>query len=321
MRLDTLVQLILQVMLPIGLLVAAGALWPLLGGVGAATLRTELNRLVLYLFSPALVFSIAARTEITTRLLSVPFLVALALFITGLLLYVLLYRTRLGTGLRDETRAALLIAGIFGNLFFVGLPILTFLFGAQGASFVAYADNLAGVLLVWTLGVWLAVHLVPGTRAATPLSFWRVMSGLPPVWAFVIGALGHQFGVPFTPWVNAAHLIGQATVPVMMFVLGLSIPWRDLRPNKAVLSVVGTKLLVMPTIAWVFAWLMFAPLAPAHYAAIIEAAMPTMLMALLFADRFKLDVEVTALTIGWSTVLFWFTLPAWLWWLAPPAAR
>jgi predicted permease len=48
-------------------------------------------------------------------------------------------------------------------------------------------------------------------------------------------------------------------------------------------------------------------------AAVVEATMPTMLMAILLADRFRLDNEAAALTIGWSTMLFWLTLPAWLW--------
>jgi len=38
-----------------------------------------------------------------------------------------------------------------------------------------------------------------------------------------------------------------------------------------------------------------------------------MLMAILFADRFKLDTRAAALMTGWSTLLFWLTLPFWLW--------
>jgi hypothetical protein len=34
-----------------------------------------------------------------------------------------------------------------------------------------------------------------------------------------------------------------------------------------------------------------------------------MLTALLLADRFRLDSSATALLIGWSTILFWVTLP------------
>jgi predicted permease len=47
----------------------------------------------------------------------------------------------------------------------------------------------------------------------------------------------------------------------------------------------------------------------AQIAAIIEAGVPTMLMALSVADRYQLDVEIVALAVAWSTVLFLFTLP------------
>lgn len=44
--------------------------------------------------------------------------------------------------------------------------------------------------------------------------------------------------------------------------------------------------------------------------------MPTILVEILLADRFQLDTEAAGLMIGWSTLLFWFTLPLWLMWLA-----
>jgi hypothetical protein len=46
---------------------------------------------------------------------------------------------------------------------------------------------------------------------------------------------------------------------------------------------------------------------------VIESGVPTMLMALGLADKYQLDVEAVALTIAWSTVLFLFSLPLWLW--------
>jgi predicted permease len=40
--------------------------------------------------------------------------------------------------------------------------------------------------------------------------------------------------------------------------------------------------------------------------------MPTMLMASSFADRFQLDARAAALTAGWSSLGFLFTLPIWI---------
>jgi predicted permease len=47
----------------------------------------------------------------------------------------------------------------------------------------------------------------------------------------------------------------------------------------------------------------------AQFAASLEATTPAMMSVLLLADRFRLDGESAALLIGWSTILFWFSLP------------
>jgi hypothetical protein len=307
-----LLQLLLQVMLPLALLVAAGALWQHFNARHAVALRLQLGNLALNLFVPALMFAISAGARLAPGLLTVPLLLALGIAATGLVLYGLLYRSFLGRGLADSTRAALMLAGMFGNVLFIGLPVVTFLFGAEGARYPAFADVMAATPLVWTLGVWIATRLGSGGQRSD-VSVSGQLLRLPPVWAFAAGAAVNLAGWEVAPLVQAAHFIGQPTIPVMMFVLGLAIPWRSLRPSRAVLGVVAVKLLLMPLIVWGAARLLFHPLAEPQTAAVIEAAMPTMLMAILFADRFKLDTRAAALMTGWSTLLFWLTLPFWLW--------
>ncbi|MEK7206708.1 MAG: AEC family transporter [Pseudomonadota bacterium] len=304
-------NLIIEVMLPLAILVAAGGLWPAVSGISVKALRTQLNNLALYVFVPALMFSIAASTRIDTALLTVPLLVAGGILITGTLLYVLLYHSPLGRGLPNRTRAALLLSGMFGNVFYLGYPILVFLHGTPAGKYPAFADMMASTPLLWTVGVWIATSLGAQEKQAHE-SPWRVMRRLPPVWAFLLGTALNQSGLGWQPLIHAAALIGQATIPLMMFVIGLSIPWKTLRPGRALLTVVGVKLCVMPALIWALVWLFFGPLAEESRAAVIVSAMPTMLMAVLIADRFHLDTAAAALMIGWSTLLFWFTLPLWL---------
>jgi hypothetical protein len=98
----------------------------------------------------------------------------------------------------------------------------------------------------------------------------------------------------------------------MLFALGLSIPWGNLRPCPPVLAAVAVKLLVTPLIIWGLVGLAFEPVGEAQTAALIEVAMPTMLMAASFADRFNLDARAAALTAAWSTLGFLVTLPLWI---------
>ncbi len=313
MTLDLVYGLILEVMLPIAFLVGAGAVWQWRGKyVSATALRRALNSVVLYFFSPALIFSIAASTPISPELLSVPLLVGSGLLISGAILYLLLYKSTLFGGLNRATRAVLMLSGMFGNVLFVGIPVLTYLYGESAQRYPAYTDMLASIPLVWSVGVWVCVRLgaTPGNEG---ISVWGTMLLQPPLWGFIAGLAVQQSGWSLLPLINATKLVGSATVPSMLFVVGLSIPWGKLRPSSAVLTVIAVKLLVFPLIVFSLAQLLFSPLTEAHYAAIIEAAMPTMTLAVLFADRFNLDVDTAGLMIAWSLLLFLITLPLWLW--------
>lgn len=305
-----LVDLMVQVMLPLSLLVGAGALWPrFFGDTQVEVMRTSLNRLVMYLFYPCILFAVSSTTPINRDLLSVPLLVGIASLVSGGILYLMLYRLPLWRRLTDPTRAALMLGGMFGNTFNVGVPVLVFFFGAEAMRYAVFNDMLMTMPVVWTLGVWIATRLGSHDRDAERPSVLRVMLAMPPIWAFLLGTACQQLNMTYQPLVNAAQFIGQATIPVIIFVLGMTIPWRNLTPRPEILAAAGVKLLVTPFIVWLIAPQIYAGMGEAQYAAVVEGATPAMMTALLLADRFKLDASAAALLIGWTTILFWITLP------------
>ena len=312
MSIEFLIQLLLQVWLPVALLVAAGGLWTRYRAdtFPAAKLRVDLNRVVVDVFAPTLLFALAAEAHVDRQMLTVPVIMAAGILVSLALLHTLLYRSRLGAGLGPESRAAILLAGSFSNVLFMGYPTLTFLYGDAGGTYAAFSDVLASTPLLWTLGVWIATGLGhPGGRGQ---SLFRMVLTLPPVWGYVLGFVVNFSGVELEPLVKAAKFMGQATIPIMLFSLGLSIPWGDLKPTRPVLAAVAVKLAVGPLIVWGLTRLTLGELHPAQNAAILEVAMPTMVIAASFADRFNLDVRAAALTASWSSLAFLVTLPAWI---------
>lgn len=311
MSFDFYLNLLAQVVFPMALLIAAGAIWRTrLGDAGIRAVRGYITTVTINLFAPALLFAAAASAEINTNILSVPLLVAASMLLSGLPLYFLLFKTRFGGSCSQAARAGLLLCGIFGNVLFMGYPLLTHLYGEAGGRYAAFADMAATTPLLWTLGVWIAVRLGGQTSdVGHPL---KQLFSLPPLWAFAAGVAAAQLPINTQPLIHAAHFIGQPTVPVMLLMLGLSIPWTRLVPSKPVLMVVVFKLLLMPLAAFLLAVAFFPQFANAQRAAVLEAAVPTMLMALGIADRYRLDVEKVALTVAWSTVLFLLSLPVWL---------
>lgn len=306
-----LLNLLLQVWLPIVSLVIAGGLWARFRpDFPAATLRIQLNRLVVDVFAPPLLFALAAQASITRELLSVPLIVAGGIAVAGTLNYIALFRSPLGRGLSRETRAAILLAGTWSNVLFMGYPTLTFLYGDKGGTYAAFADFLASTPILWTLGVWVATRL--GHEGGHGHSLLRTMLKLPPVWGFLLGFAVNFSGVDAEPLIKAAKFMGQATIPIMLFALGLSIPWGNLRPSRPVLFAVVTKLVLAPLAMWLMVREGFGAHGDAQTAAIIEVAMPTMLMASSFADRFHLDARAAALTTSLSSLGFMVTLPLWI---------
>jgi predicted permease len=302
-------NLMVEVMLPLTLLVAVGGLWPrFFPDTPVEAARSLLNRMVMYLFLPCILFSVAASTPISGELLSVPLLVGIGSLLSGAILYGVMYLTPIGRGLPDTTRAILVVGGMFGNTFNIGVPVLVFFFGRDATRYAVFNDMLMTMPLVWSVGVWICTRLGAHARAERP-AVWRIMLSMPPIWAFMLGTASQQLGLSYAPLTAATWFIGQATIPVTLFVLGMTIPWRNLTPRAEILSAALVKLAATPVIVWLAAGLLYAPVKEAQYAAVVEAATPAMVTTLLLADRFRLDAQAAALLIGWTTILFWVTLP------------
>jgi len=304
-----LVNLMIEVMLPLTLLVAVGGLWPrFFPDTPIDGARSLLNRMVMYLFLPCILFSVASTTPISRDLLSVPLLVGIGSLLAGAILYVALYLTPLGRRLTDSTRAILVVGGMFGNTFNIGVPVLVFFFGRDATRYAVFNDMLMTMPLVWSVGVWICTRLGTHRNSEQP-AVWRIMLSMPPIWAFILGTASQQLGLTYAPLTAATWFIGQATIPVTLFVLGMTIPWRNLTPRPEILSTAAIKLLAVPAIVWSAAKLSYIPMGEAQFAAVVEGTTPAMVTTLLLADRFRLDSRAAALLIGWTTILFWITLP------------
>ncbi|AAZ96035.1 conserved hypothetical protein [Thiobacillus denitrificans ATCC 25259] len=304
-------RLLLETLLPLALLIAAGGIWPRWqSGISIVGLRGEINRLVLNFFAPMLFFAAGASATVDFELLQLPLILGGAT-LAGLALAALaLFATPLGRGLSHPQRGAVMLAAGFGNVLFFGYPFLTTVFGESGARYPFFADMLATTPLVWSLGVWIAFRCGKHTEHA---SFLRMWLRLPPVWGFAAGVALNVSGAGLAPLVEAARWAGSPTIPLMLFVLGLTIPWHDLRPHKAVLVALSIKLALMPLIALGIALAWPGSLGEPGEAGVLEAAMPTMVMVIALADRFGLDARLAGLVMGWSTLAGLVTLPSWLW--------
>ncbi|MBF0566897.1 MAG: AEC family transporter [Nitrospirae bacterium] len=297
------------------LIIIAGIAFRLLkvGGLSSVDVRNVINVLVLNVFLPALSIKIFYGSVVDVETILVP-LTAVAVSGAALATAFLAYWA-LGKAfgrvlhLNQSQKGALIIGAAFGNTTYLGLPVIVEVFGQKAAKYVLYYDLMAATPLIWIVGVQIA-NLYGGKKGISLNESAKTLLSLPPIWGIVIGMALQFFHVPLPAFVlKAIQLLGDLVVPLMIFSIGLAL--RVPRVGHAYVAVpaVVVKLLLCPLAAFFCAkWMGIGGVALGS--CVIEGATPTMVLSLLIAARFNLDVPLSAFLILVTTALSFFTLPA-----------
>jgi predicted permease len=212
---------------------------------------------------------------------------------------------------RDVPRpvlGVLVLSAAYGNVTYLGLPVITEMLGPERSHIAVLYDLLASTPILLTLGVFLSARYGSGKAVSLASSLGRVAK-LPPLWGVLLGIAVRLADVA-VPQVllDTTMLMGRAVIPIMIFTIGLALDFHDLRRLPVALPALAIKLFVAPALAW---WIgsRLGLSGPDLQATVIEGAMPVMVLSLVIADEFGLDVPLSAAAIAASTVLLFFTLP------------
>jgi predicted permease len=300
-----------RVLYSFGLITAAGYAWRFFnpGGLDRHKVRHALNVTVLHFFLPALAFSLMATTRVDRSFLAVP-LTAAAVTVIGMAAGFAAYRLIDARIIRLHRPAfgVLILVASFGNVTYLGLPLITEMLGEQFGYIAILYDLLAATPLLLTVGVFIAARYGEGESVSIAASIKRVLM-LPPLWGaaagigFVVADIKAPDLVLYT-----TGLMGKAVIPVMIFTVGLALDFRDLKRLPIAVPALAIKLVMAPVLAW---WIgsQLGITASTLKAVTLEGAMPVMVLSLVLADEFELDVPLAAACITVSTVASFFTLP------------
>ncbi len=299
-----------EILLPFGLIIVAGLTFRRLkiGTVDADTIRSSINSLVLNLFLPALCLKTLAISPIGREAALIP-LTAWITTAAGLLLGLAVYRLPLlSSRLSTQERGVLVLSSAYGNVTYLGLPVLTGLFGAAAARYALFYDLLATTPSLWLIGAAVASRYGGGVALDLRGSVMTVLK-LPPLWGIAAGMLLNllQITLPQTV-LKTLDLFGSLVVPLMIFSIGLALTFPRVAHAYAVLPAVVIKMVVSPVLTLFIAQAVGLD-GEVLAACVIEGAMPTMVLSLLIAARFGLDVSLSAFAIVVTTALSFITLP------------
>lgn len=298
-----------SVLIQMGALILCGAGWRIIrpGGLDADQTRVALTTLVFYLLLPALVLSVLWRAGLGLDSLKISFY-GMALVLFGAALTWLAARFR---PIEPRRLGAAMLAVAFSNVTYMGLPVLEQTFGPWARAIAIQLDMFASMPLVLTFGVLLSRHYGnPAEEEGHPL---RPLLVNPPFWAAVLALILNLGGVPMPGWAERflAPLAG-AVVPLMLISLGLGLRWNSWNGGNLPLAagVLALKLMAMPAFGlWLAVRLGFH--GDTLTALVLEAAMPSMVLGVVYCDRYRLDTAFYALVVTLTTVCALVSLPFW----------
>ncbi len=209
-----------------------------------------------------------------------------------------------------RAKGALILACAFGNVTYLGLPVLQGMFPEEplDISKVAILCEVTVAPLNVFAGSLLAMRFNGQERQTLGRSAAQVIR-LPPLWALA-AALGFKFlHIPVPEFVlRATQVLGATVSGLMILALGMALRRRRVDHAVPVLAVAGIKLLLSPLLVLGAARLLTMK-EPYLEAVTLEGAMPSQLLTLAVADRFGLDTEILAQAILVNTVIAFVTIP------------
>jgi len=285
-----LIGIFLDVILPVFALVVIGYFAGPPLGLDARTL----TKFAYYILVPAFIFNIlsTATLEATLAIKMVIFIVVVQLgcLLLALLAGRLLHRP--GTVI-----AAYALVGVFGNVGNFGLPIIEFRLGQEalvgGSIFLLATTTTAFIVGVaaanWhkksSVGAALAVFKTPALIAVVPALLFNWANIEPPL--FVSRAIA---------------LLAVAMIPTMLVSLGVQLAGVDkIKLSRDVFIGSGIRLIGGPVLA-ILLTVPFALTGIARGAGIIQASMPTAVLASIVAMEHNLLPDFVTTTVLFSTI-------------------
>jgi len=212
-------------------------------------------------------------------------------------------------GLLPSETGVLVIGATFGNITYLGLPVITGLYGNEAAKYALFYDLLSTTPILWFIGVPVIASYGQGRRPTLRESL-RTVASLPPVWGILAGMALNLLHAPLPQFMlTSLEMLGSLVVPLMIFSVGLALSLPEVRHAFAIVPAVLIKLALVPIISAASAVLLGLD-GKALASCVVEGAMPTMVLLLLIAEELKLDVSLAAFLIVVTTILSFFTLQA-----------
>ena len=307
-----------QVMLTLFAIVVVGYIAGKLGYMGG-TFDKKLSKVVIDITCPALILSSAMTGELPDRRYILPLLgisVLTYLLLTGVALLLPRFLTK-----KKDDEGVIGFAMMFGNVGFMGYPIVASIFGHE-AVFYAAVLNVVNTFTVFTIGTMLVVGKNQSTAAEKEMSrkkmLRKVLYSTPMLSAYLtmlivaleIKDIPEFISQPLT-------MIGNITVPAALLIIGSSmsqLPLRALLGNGTIYATTLMRLDILPVgIHYLMTLLGFSSFVVGINTVVI--AMPVATYGTILCLRHGKDTTLITEVTFITTLLAMISIPLLVTWL------
>lgn len=291
---------VFNVILPIFALILAGYLCRRLGLLGPSA-ASEINRLVVWLCLPALLFQ-ATATAAWAQIWQPQFVLAYSLGTLTVFVLTLAWRWRRLGNLADASVQGL--SASYANTGYMGIPLCLLVFGDEGLQPALVASLIVICLLFALAVVCIEVALQDEKRLHRALA--KVLLALaknPLVLAPLLGGLWALGGQPLAPPVQRfLELLASATAPCALISLGLFLAHKQVGRGEGSVGLVLIKLIGHPLLTWVLAFQVLQLPTLWASAALLLSALPTGTGPFMLAEFYRREAAVVSRSILLSTL-------------------
>ena len=285
------------------------------GGLFNEVAAEALNRFVIYLALPALLFGAMARSNLQA-MAELGFVASFSLgTVLTMLAYLWLCRRQ---GLAYQTKMLNALGASYSNAGYMGIPLILLLFGDEALPIAVIGAVLTVVVQFGLTIIAIEVHRAKG-RSLLPALKKVAVSLLrnPILVSTLFGLLFSWFSIPIPVSIAAGvEQLGNAATPCALLTIGLFIAQTRVKTGgRAVTEIVVLKLFVHPLLVGIFALGVFDLDPVWAWCAILSTALPVGTGPFMLANLYHEDAAVSARAILISTVLSVVTLTALIAWV------
>jgi len=258
-----------------------------------------LSRIVFFVLSPALLFTVLADADVHQLFSSM-----LAVSTVSAVLSCLLFAGIALLVFRRQVPEAVIgsVASGYVNANNIGIPVAVYVLGNTAYS--------APVILLQLLVLAPITLTILDITTSGKASFGRIISRPltnPLIIASVLGVVVSVTGLEIPqPVMEPFRIVGAAAVPLVLIAFGMSLHGQKLLApgsgRRDILLASTIKLAVMPLIAWVFGRFVFGLDHDELFAAVVLAGLPTAQNIFVYAQRYERGVTLARDTVLITTV-------------------